>query len=275
MICEILHCIQKRYLMNSEIFFKSPLRLVKVGALSCFLALSCCISANQCLMASDNSKSDVISKSDQVKQKSDKAAQESSEKSDKSDKKEGDKKDAKTADKGKEKEAPPKPEPVIENVVNVQPDELVDKPHDYLGKNVKFTALFSGFNTLALDYKPAMRPSKTHLSMVVYRSKKNKIPLSELKLAMLTPPEKDPETLVLAGLKEGDTLEITGKVFSAALDDPWVDILRLKKIGGSTDDKKADASGKAKINDTKATDSKNDKGNGSKSENESKTPAKN
>ena len=140
---------------------------------------------------------------------------------------------------------------------------------------MKFTAHFCSFTNLALDYKPALRPAKTHLSLLVAHSKKNKIPLSELKLAMMTPGEKDPETILLAGLKEGDILEITGKVFSIALDDPWVDILRLKKIGGSPDDKKADASNKAKINDTKSTEEKSEKTNGSKNNTDSPTPGKN
>ena len=68
---------------------------------------------------------------------------------------------------------------------------------------------------------------------------------------------------------------MTGKVFSTALDDPWVEILRLKKIGGSSDDKKADASAKSKINDTKATESKGDKGNGGKNDSQTKSPGKN
>src|SRR5262249_29861975 len=41
-----------------------------------------------------------------------------------------------------ETKAETKPEPVIENVVNVNPDELVNKPQEFLGKNVKFNANF-------------------------------------------------------------------------------------------------------------------------------------
>jgi|688.fasta_scaffold374055_2 hypothetical protein len=200
-----------------------------------------------------------------------------SEKTEKNEKneKEADKKDEKTAAK-KEEPAAKTPEPVIENVVNVVPEDLVNKPHEYLGKNVKFTAPFFAFSNLALDYKPAYRSSKTHISLLVSASKK-KLPLSELKLAMMTPKEKDPETQLLATLKEGDSVEITGKVFSTALDDPWVEILRLKKIGGSKDDdKKADASSKTKSNDTKSndakTDAKSDKSGSGKSENSPKSP---
>jgi hypothetical protein len=190
----------------------------------------------------------------------------------------------KTADKDKagDKKEPPKPEVVIENVVPVKADELVDKPHDFLGKNVKFNAAFFAFSNLALDYKPAFRSSKTHISFLVSKAKKQ-IPISELKLAMMIPKEKDPDTTLLANLKEGDSVEITGKVFSSALDDPWVEVLKIKKLGG--DDKKVDVTAKAKtgeskgssdkINDTKSGDSKSDKNNDGKPDGDSKAPAKN
>lgn len=201
-------------------------------------------------------------------------------KPDKSDK--SDKADAKAGDKAGDKKEAPKPELVIENVVPVKPDELIDKPHDYLGKNVKFNAAFFAFSNLGLDYKPAFRSSKTHISFLISKAKKQ-IPLSELKLAMMIPKDKDPDTTLLANLKEGDSVEITGKVFSSALDDPWVEVLKIKKLGG--DDKKADATAKAKtgeskgnsdkINETKSADPKPDKSNDSKPESESKPPAKN
>jgi hypothetical protein len=254
--------------MKSKIIFKSDARRTGYAALSCLLALSLCVCAN---LSADESAG-----ARPAKQKTEKSSQANTEKSDKKDDKSADKKDEKSADKKDAKSAEkPKPEPVIENVVPAGAEELVEKPREFLGKNVKFSAPFCSFTNLALDYKPALRPAKTHLSILVAHSKKNKIPLSELKLAMMTPGEKDPETALLAGLKEGDMLEITGKVFSIALDEPWVDILRLKKIGGSTDDKKADASGKAKINDTKASESKTDKTNSSKVNGDSKTPSKN
>lgn len=172
----------------------------------------------------------------------------------------------------KEAAAAPKPEVPIENVVQVQPEDLVSKPHEFLGKNVKFSGSFASFTNLALDYKPAMKPSKTYLSMLIRRQSAGSVPLSELKLAMLIPKEKDPDTQMLANLKEGDKVEITGKVFSAALDDPWVEILRLKKIGGSPD-KKEVASGDTKSDgkvdakaDAKADDAKSDKGANSSKE---------
>lgn len=145
----------------------------------------------------------------------------------------------KAADKSKpaEKAEAKKPEPVIENVQNVTPEQVVEHPHDYLNKNIKFTAAFHSFTNVGLDYKPALRPAKTNLSFFVLR-KDTHIPLSELKLDMAIPKEKDPENQMLAQLKDGDTVEVTGHVFSTALDDPWVDVLRLKKIASAPDDKK-------------------------------------
>lgn len=148
--------------------------------------------------------------------------------------------------------AKPAPEPVIENVVSCSAEDLVAKPHEFMGKNVKFNANFFAFSNLALDYKPAFRASKTHLSFLILRGKGH-VPLSELKLAMAIPKEKDPDTQLLATLKDGDSLEITGKVFSAALDDPWVEILKLKKLNTDDKDKKADASAKAAESKAPAT----------------------
>jgi hypothetical protein len=132
----------------------------------------------------------------------------------------------------------------IENVTSVTADQLVDKPQDYLNKNVKFTAPFFAFSNLALDYKPAFRSSRTYLSFLLLRSNGH-TPFSEIKLAMLIPKEKDPQTKLLGTLKEGDTVEITGHVFACSLDEPWLDVLRLKKIASakkaeSSEDKAAD-----------------------------------
>lgn len=141
----------------------------------------------------------------------------------------------KTAEK---KESKPVPEPVIENVVPVRPETLVDHPSDYLNKNVRFTANFYAYSTLALDYKPALRASKDYLSFLIYRNN-SKVPLSELKLAMHMPKdEKDPQSKLLTELKDGDQVEITAKVFAMALDEPWADVLRLKRLKAAADEKK-------------------------------------
>ena len=151
---------------------------------------------------------------------------------------------AKKEETAKEKETAKTPEVDVSNAVSVNADELVNKPNEYLGKNVKFTANFFAFSNLALDYKPAFRSSKTHLSLLVLKPGTH-IPLSELKLAMMIPKDKDPETELLAKLKDGDQVEIIGKEFSAALDDPWVEIYKLKRLSAAKpdkeDEKKADA----------------------------------
>lgn len=135
------------------------------------------------------------------------------------------------------KTEPPKVEPVLENVIDVTADDLVNKPHDFLNKNVKFQGDFSSFSSLALDYKPAMKPSKTFLSFLIFK-KDTHVPLSELKLAMAIPKEKDPDNTLLATLKEGDQLELVGKVFSAALDDPWVEVFKVKKLNAKPEETK-------------------------------------
>lgn len=153
-------------------------------------------------------------------------------------------KGAKVNDKGAEKAekppAKPAPEIVIENVVDVQPERLVDQPNAYLNKNVRFTANFFAYSSLALDYKPIMRSAKTHLSFLVLRNN-SKVPLSELKLAMLIPKdEKGADSKLLLELKEGDQVEITGKVAGVALDEPWVDVLKLKRLKAVSEEKKAE-----------------------------------
>jgi hypothetical protein len=159
----------------------------------------------------------------------------------------GNKAGDKTADKADAKTPAAKPVPEInlDNFAAVTTSELVNKPHEYVGKNIKFKAKFFAFGALALDYKPALRPAKTHLSFMVLNSSNDHVPLSELKIAMVLPKEKDPDNAMLISLKQGDEVEVYGKVFSAALDDPWVDVVKLKKLKedkkeDKKDDKKAD-----------------------------------
>jgi len=142
----------------------------------------------------------------------------------------------KSAEKSDKPAAKAVPEPPIENVVNVTTVELVDKPHEFLNKNVKFTAKFYAFSNLPLDYKPAMRPSKTHLGFLVLRPD-GKVPFSELKIAMAIPKEKEPMNQLLGSLKLDDQIEVIAKQYSSQLDEPWLDVLRLKKIASASDDK--------------------------------------
>jgi len=109
----------------------------------------------------------------------------------------------------------------------VKPGKLLAKPQDFIGKKIKFRGKFSSFTTLALDYKEAMRDSKDYISICIFRPDSS-IPLSELKLAY--PVKEAKENTTLMELEENDLIEIYGKVFSAALDEPWVDILAVKLI---------------------------------------------
>jgi hypothetical protein len=99
--------------------------------------------------------------------------------------------------------------------------ELVKQSATFVDQKVSFHGTFVSFNALALDYKAAMRDSKEFLSFVILRPDVNhhKIPLSELKLVY---PRERVEAI--REIQSGDKLLIRGKVFSAALGDPWVDV---------------------------------------------------
>ena len=104
---------------------------------------------------------------------------------------------------------------------------LLEKPETFQEKKIKFRGKFSSFTTLALDYKPALRESKNFISICLFRPD-SKIPLAELKLAY--PVEEAKEDEVIQELEEDDLIEIYGKVFSSALDEPWVDIVSIKML---------------------------------------------
>lgn len=129
---------------------------------------------------------------------------------------------------------------------------LLDKPHDFLEKKIKFRGKFSSFTTLALDYKPAMRSSKDYISVCIFRSD-SKIPLSELKMAY--PVKEAKEDLVIRELEEGDLLEFYGKVFSDALDEPWIDLISIKKLESAP--KKAKDTIKEEKSQNKSPEDKN------------------
>ena len=78
-----------------------------------------------------------------------------------------------------------------------------------------------------MDYKKALRPSSEYIGILIQRDNvvDNNIPLSEMKLFMKkTMAEKHID------LDTGDKIEITAKVFSTALNDPWLDIESLNVI---------------------------------------------
>jgi hypothetical protein len=109
--------------------------------------------------------------------------------------------------------------------LSVTPIDLVRQPDVYLNKHVTFKATFNSFASLGLDYKKAFRDSKDYVSMLVLRpdvSPKYRIPLSELKLFF---PRKKSD--VVLHLDAGDTVQITGLVFSNALGEPWMDVNQL------------------------------------------------
>jgi hypothetical protein len=150
----------------------------------------------------------------------------------------------------KKAEAPTPPEPPLENVQLVTTQELVDAPQKFLHKNVKFCAPFHSYTSLALDYKPALRPSKTHLSFLILRPDR-KVPFSEIKLAMPIPKDKDPKNKLLQDLKDQDTIEVTGTVFAIPMDEPWIDVKQLVKTASAPDPKKDKEKDSAKKEDSK------------------------
>lgn len=125
----------------------------------------------------------------------------------------------------------PKPEPAPKEekitpaaVISVSPLVLVQNPKNYLNKSIQFEATFNSFSSLGLDYKKALRDSKDHVGVLIRRPdvEHHVIPLSELKLFLS---RKDSDAV--AKLETGDRVRITGKVFSTALEEPWVDITEM------------------------------------------------
>lgn len=114
-----------------------------------------------------------------------------------------------------------------QNCTLVNPLDLVARPNFYLNKNIKIKAKFDKFSTLGLDYKPAMKSSEKYISFLIQRPDvtNHNIPLSELKLFLdRTEAEKYIE------LNSGDIVEFSGKVFSTALGDPWMEVTSFNVI---------------------------------------------
>lgn len=102
----------------------------------------------------------------------------------------------------------------------VNPLDVVARPNFYMNKNIKIKAKFDKFSTLGLDYKPAMRSSEKYISFLIQRPDitDHNIPLSELKIFL----NRD-EAEKHIDLNSGDIVEFSGKVFSNALGDVWMD----------------------------------------------------
>jgi len=219
-----------------------------LAALSCILALSLTLTASPAPAAPAATQEKNVKAVDKPAEKTPEKGKDAKPATEKKEPTKGetttDKKDAvKAADK---KDTKPVPEVVIENVVNVPAETLVDHAGEYLNKNVRFVSNFHSYSSIALDYKPALRPAKTYLSFLVLRNN-SKVPLSEMKLAMPIPKEDDksPQAKLLSELKDGDQLEITGKVFATPLDEPWIDVLKIKRLKAAADDKEKKAAAEA------------------------------
>ena len=114
------------------------------------------------------------------------------------------------------------------------PTLVVANPYAYLNKNIQFPAKFNKFSTLGLDYRPAMRESQAYIGVLIERDDvgNNVIPLSEFKMFL-----KRSDAEKLTDIETGDAVMIKGKVFSAALGDPWMDITEFKILTPKNDKK--------------------------------------
>lgn len=111
-----------------------------------------------------------------------------------------------------------------ETIVN--PLVVVSNPNTYLNKTIKMNARFDKFSTLGLDYPPAMRENSEYIGFLILRDDTSfEIPLSEMKLFL-----KRDDAQKFVDLKAKDKISITGKVFSTALGDPWIDVEELKVV---------------------------------------------
>ena len=125
------------------------------------------------------------------------------------------------------------------SAISTTPLNVVAAPQKYLNKTVTMKATFDKFSTLGLDYKKAMRSSSDYIGFLIQRDDvvDHNVPLSEMKLFI-----KRDYAEKFIELDTGDKIQITGKVFSNALGDPWIDINKItilqKKANPDKDKKK-------------------------------------
>ena len=115
--------------------------------------------------------------------------------------------------------------PYSNNTIQISSLEVVKNPQRFLNKTIVMNATFDKFSTLGLDYKPAMRSSENYIGILIKRDDviDHTVPLSEMKLFLKRDlAEKN------INLESDDKIQITGKVFSTALGDPWIDITEIK-----------------------------------------------
>ena len=98
--------------------------------------------------------------------------------------------------------------------------DIVAEPEHFLNKNVTVKGKFDKFSTLGLDYQPAYKSSEDYITFLIQRDdvKDHNIPLSEMKIFL-----KRAEAEKHIDLNAGDEIEFSGKVFSTALGDVWVE----------------------------------------------------
>jgi len=123
-------------------------------------------------------------------------------------------------------------EVINQNVV--KPLDVVDDPARYLNRIITMNATFDKFSILGLDYKPALRENANYIGFLIQRDDvlDHDVPLSEMKLFL-----KREYAEKFIDLDTGDKIQIKGKVFSTALNDPWIDvneIIILKKAKADT-----------------------------------------
>lgn len=133
--------------------------------------------------------------------------------------------------------APAKTQAQQAQVINTTSLAIVQNPNKYLNKTVKMQATFDKFSTLGLDYKKAFRDSTKYIGILIQRDDvaNHNVPLSEMKLFL-----KKELAEKHVNLDTGDKIEITAKVFSTALNDPWLDVENLvviKKVAVDKQDK--------------------------------------
>lgn len=104
---------------------------------------------------------------------------------------------------------------------------VVSNPNRYLRRNIRIKGKFDKFATLGLDYAPAMRSSEKYITFLIQRPDitNHNIPLSELKIFL-----KKEIAEKHIDLDAGDEVEFTGRIFSTALGDAWMDVDDFKVV---------------------------------------------
>jgi hypothetical protein len=113
----------------------------------------------------------------------------------------------------------------------VDPLTLLKSPDQYVNHKITFTGTFNRFADIGLDYKKAFRDSRDYVTFFILRPdvSERTIPLSEMKLFF---PRKQSDEVM--ELEAGDKIQIVGTLFSAALDEPWIDVAHVKILEKTT-----------------------------------------